>query len=250
MTDLSALTATAWAVLVVGALVIGFSKTAIGGLAMVAVALFAAVLPARASTGLALLLLIVGDLFAIRAYTRYADWKVLRGLAPWVGLGIVGGSVFLLYAGDLAVRRTIGLILLVLVLVSIARKVRRPATGDEAPPPSLPLEAGAGFGSGFMSMVANAGSLVYLYLLRVRLPLLTFLGTSAWYFFVVNLVKLPLSIGLGLVTSTTLLAALVLAPAVAVGAVVGRVVVTRMTLGAFEWIVLVVTLLAALNLLR
>lgn len=249
MTDLATLSVAAWVALVVGAFVIGFSKTAIGGLVMVAVALFAAVLPARWSTGVALLLLIVGDLFAIRAYTRYADWKVLRGLAPWVLVGIVGGAVFLLYAGDTAVRRTIGAILVVLVLVSIVRKLRS-TPADEVPPPSLPLEAGAGAGSGFMSMVANAGSLVYLYLLRLRLPMLTFLGTGAWYFFVVNLVKVPISFGLGLITGTTLVLTLVLTPAVAVGAVVGRYAVKKLTLAAFEWIVLIVTLVASLNLLR
>ncbi len=132
---------------------------------------------------------------------------------------------------------------------AIVRKLRSTAS-EELPPPSLPLEAAAGAGSGFMSMVANAGSLIYLYLLRVRLPMLTFLGTGAWYFFVVNLVKLPISVGLGLITSTTLVLTLVLSPVVAVGAVVGRVVVKRLTLAAFEWIVLVVTLLAALNLVR
>ena len=249
MTDLATLSVAAWLVLVVGAFVIGFSKTAIGGLVMVAVALFAAVLPARWSTGVALLLLIVGDLFAIRAYTRYADWKVLRGLAPWVAVGIVGGALFLRFAGDTAVKRTIGAILVVLVLVSIVRKLRSTAA-DEVAPPSTPLEAGAGIGSGFMSMVANAGSLIYLYLLRLRLPMLTFLGTGAWYFFVVNLVKVPISFGLGLITSTTLVMTLVLSPAVAVGAVVGRFAVKKLTLAAFEWIVLVVTLVASLNLLR
>jgi uncharacterized membrane protein YfcA len=249
VTDLATLSVAAWVALVVGALVIGFSKTAIGGLVMVAVALFAAVLPARWSTGVALLLLIVGDLFAIRAYTRYADWKVLRGLAPWVAVGIVGGAVFLQYASDTAVKRTIGAILVVLVVVSIVRKVRT-STSDEASPASLRLEAGAGAASGFMSMVANAGSLVYLYLLRLRLPMLTFLGTSAWYFFVVNLVKVPISFGLGLITSTSLVLTLVLSPAVACGAIVGRYVVTKLTLAAFEWIVLVVTLVASLNLLR
>jgi uncharacterized protein len=249
VTDLATLSVAAWIVLVVGALVIGFSKTAIGGLVMVAVALFAAVLPARWSTGVALLLLIVGDLFAIRAYTRYADWKVLRGLAPWVLVGIVGGAAFLQYAGDTAVKRTIGAILVVLVLVSIVRKLRGKTT-DETAPPSIALEAGAGVGSGFMSMVANAGSLIYLYLLRLRLPMLTFLGTGAWYFFVVNLVKVPISFGLGLITTTTLVLTLVLSPAVAVGAVVGRIAVKKLTLAAFEWIVLVVTLVASLNLVR
>lgn len=248
MIDLATLTAGAWVVLVVGALVIGFSKTAIGGLVMVAVALFAAVLPAKPSTGVALLLLIVGDLFAIRAYTRYADWAVLRRLAPFVALGIVAGAVFLHLAGDTAVKRTIGAILIVLVLVSIARKLRRAPAPETAP--SVALEAAAGAGSGFMSMVANAGSLIYLYLLRLRLPVMTFLGTSAWYFFVVNLVKVPLSIGLGLITRPTLVLTLVLSPAVAVGAVAGRAVVTRLSLATFEWAVLVVTLLASINLVR
>jgi uncharacterized membrane protein YfcA len=249
MIDLSTLTATAWVVLVVGALVIGFSKTAIGGLVMVAVALFAAVLPAKPSTGVALLLLIVGDLFAIRAYTKFADWAVLRRLAPFVAVGVVVGAVFLKLAGDVAVKRTIGAILIVLVLVTIVRKLRTPSTQDKAAP-SMLLEASAGAGSGFMSMVANAGSLIYLYLLRLGLPMMTFLGTAAWYFFVVNLVKVPISVGLGLITMPTLVLTLVLSPAVAVGAVLGRYVVTRLSMPVFEWAVLVVTLFASLNLVR
>lgn len=252
MSDVSTLTVAAWVVLVLGALVIGVSKTAVGGLVMLAVAMFAAVLPARASTGVVLLLLIVGDLFAIRAYTQYADWTILRRLAPWVLLGVIGGTAFLHYAGDAAVKRTIGLILLVLVLYAIGRKlhlhVRR--SGAEQPPPSVALGAAAAAASGFMSMVANAGSLIYLYLLRLRLPVLTFLGTGAWFFFAVNLVKVPLSVSLGLVTGRTLLLALVLAPAVAVGAVVGRAIVKKLSLEVFEWVVLVVTLAAAVNLVR
>ncbi len=249
MPDLATLSVLAWVVLVLGAVIIGVSKTAVGGLVMLAVAMFAAVLPARASTGVALLLLIVGDLFAIRAYTQYADWAVLRRLAPWVVLGVAGGTAFLHLAGDAAVKRTIGAILLVLVAYSILRKVRA-KPGSEPGQPSSVLAAAAGAGSGFMSMVANAGSLIYLYLLRLRLPVLTFLGTGAWFFFAVNLVKLPLSFSLGLVSSTTALLALVLAPAVAVGALVGRAFVSRLSLDVFEWLVLVVTFVAALNLVR
>jgi uncharacterized protein len=252
MIDLSTLTVTAWVVLVIGALVIGFSKTAIGGLVMVAVALFAAVLPVKPSTGVALLLLIVGDLFAIRAYTKYADWTILRRLAPFVAVGVVVGAVFLKLAGDVAVKRMIGAILIVLVLVTIVRKLRTTTSTstEEEPSPSTLLEASAGAGSGFMSMVANAGSLIYLYLLRLGLPMMTFLGTAAWYFFVVNLVKVPISVGLGLITTTTLVLTLVLSPAVAVGAVLGRYVVTRLSMPVFEWAVLVVTLLASANLVR
>jgi uncharacterized protein len=251
VSDLSTLTSAAWIVLVLGAFVIGVSKTAVGGLVLLAVAMFAAVLPARFSTGVALLLLIVGDLFAIGAYTRHADWAVLRRLAPWVVLGIAGGTLFLHLAGDTAVKRTIGAILLVLVAYSIVRKL--PAGSgreDDVRPPSPVLAAAAGVASGFMSMVANAGALIYLYLLRLRLPVLTFLGTGAWFFFVVNLVKVPLSISLGLISTTTLLLTVVLAPAVAVGALVGRTIISRLSLEVFEWVVLVVTLVAAVNLVR
>jgi uncharacterized protein len=46
-------------------------------------------------------------------------------------------------------------------------------------------------------MVANAGGAVMaLYLLSARLTVLGFLGTTAWFFLVVNLGKLPFSIGL------------------------------------------------------
>ena len=249
MIDLSSLTVVAWVVLVLGAFVIGVSKTAVGGLVLVAVAMFAAVLPARPSTGVALLLLIVGDLFAIRAYTKFADWQVLRRLAPYVALGVVAGTLFLHVAGDTAVRRTIGGILLVLVVVSIVRKGQKRDAGS-LPPPSPVLGASAGAASGFMSMVANAGSLIYLYLLRLGLPVMTFLGTAAWYFFVVNLVKVPLSIGLGLINGTTLVLTLVLSPAVAVGAVLGKAIVKRLSLAVFEWVVLVVTLVASVNLVR
>jgi len=51
----------------------GLSKTALPGAATVAVAVFAAILPAKQSTGALLVLLILGDLFAVRFYHAHAD---------------------------------------------------------------------------------------------------------------------------------------------------------------------------------
>ena len=65
-----------------------------------------------------------------------------------------------------------------------------------------------------------------------------------------NLVKLPITLALGLVTVHTLQLVLILSPALVIGALVGRAVAKRMSLGVFEWIVLVVTFAAALNLVR
>ena len=64
--------------LALAATLVGFSKTAVPGAATVTVAVFAAILPARQSTGTLLVLLILGDLFAVSAYHAHADWGALR----------------------------------------------------------------------------------------------------------------------------------------------------------------------------
>ena len=97
-----------WCLLVVAAIAVGIAKTALPGAATLAVALFAAVLPARASTGALLILLLVGDVVAIAAYRHDADWATLRRLVPGVVLGLVLGAGFLTLAGDRATAVLIG----------------------------------------------------------------------------------------------------------------------------------------------
>src|SRR3546814_17176933 len=101
--------------LALGAVVVGISKTALPGAGTVAVALFAAALPARESTATLLLLLIVGDMFALWASRRHAEWRLLLRLIPAVLAGILLGVVFLAVADASGVRRVIGLLLLVVV---------------------------------------------------------------------------------------------------------------------------------------
>lgn len=108
-----------WCLLVVAAIAVGIAKTALPGAATLAVALFAAVLPARASTGALLILLLVGDVVAIAAYRHDADWATLRRLVPGVVLGLVLGAGFLTLAGDRATAVLIGALLLVLIAVTL-----------------------------------------------------------------------------------------------------------------------------------
>ena len=100
-------------------------------------------------------------------------------------------------------------------------------------------------------MVANAGGAVMtLYLLTAGLEMLAFLGTTAWFFFLVNLVKLPFSAGLGLIDGPSLLGDVVLVPAVLAGAWLGRRVISRIDQSRFEVLVLVVTVLSCVPLVR
>lgn len=84
LVDLSTLSALTWVVLIAAAALTGLAKTAIPGLASVAAALFALVLPAKESTGVMLALLLIGDMIALWAYRRDAVSAVLRRLVPSV----------------------------------------------------------------------------------------------------------------------------------------------------------------------
>lgn len=104
----------AWLLLALGGVCAGFSKTAVAGAATLAVAIFALILPARESTGVLLLLLIVGDLVSISIYRRDARWDIIVRLIGPVLVGIGLGAVFLSRVDGVVMRRTIGWILLAL----------------------------------------------------------------------------------------------------------------------------------------
>lgn len=238
------LAAAAWVLLVAGAAIVGVSKTALPGASTLSIAAFAAVLPARQSTGTLLVLLIVGDIFALWAYRRHADWAALIRLVPAVIAGVLAGVAFLALADDGAVRRVIGVTLLLLIAFTLWRR--------RASRPGQPHGGRVLYGTlgGFTTMVANAGGPVMsMYFLAARLPVKAFLGTAAWFFAIVNIAKLPFSISLGLLTAEGVLLDLVLIPAVVIGAFFGRWLAERIDQAVFETIVIVLTVIGAAYLL-
>lgn len=245
---LPSLGALAWTLLAVAAVLVGLSKTALPGLGTVAAALFAAVLPARASTAALLLLLILGDIFALTIYRRHADWPTLVRLIPAVAVGLLLGAAFLAVSDDAWVRRGIGVILLVLMTVTVWQKVHPRI--KERSQKRRRIERGAyGSLSGFTTMVANAGgAAMSLYLISAGFSVKAFLGTAAWFFAVINLTKVPISIGLGLITPATLVLDLVLAPAVVIGALIGKWIGARIKQSVFEWAVIGFTVVGAVYL--
>ncbi|BBJ44849.1 UPF0721 transmembrane protein [Streptomyces antimycoticus] len=251
-------TVTLWefAALAAASILVGFSKTAVSGANTVSLAIFAAVLPARESTGVLLPLLIVGDLLAVRTYRRHAHWGTLVRLFPAVAAGVVVGTVFLLWAGDAEVRTSIGAILLLMAGVTVwrrraAARAEAPATTPGADGAGARLKAGSyGVLGGFTTMVANAGGPVMsLYLLSAGFRKLGFLGTSAWFFLIVNVAKVPFSVGLGLIDARSLLLDALLALFVLPGAYIGKACVDRINQRLFERLVIAATVLGGLQLL-
>ncbi|HRC42171.1 sulfite exporter TauE/SafE family protein [Nostocoides sp.] len=230
------------------ALIIGYSKTAVGGLAVVSVAIFASLLPTRASTAAILMLLIVGDLFAVWHYRRHCDVALLKALLPSVLPGLALGAGFLAVVDDTVLRRSIGALLLVLAAVQLLVNARRDRLARLAH--HRASSWAAGLGSGFATMTANAaGAVMTVYLVAKQVDKVRFIGTSAWFFLGINLAKVPFSIGLGLLTWTDVGRAMLLAPLIAVGAWLGVQTIRRISQRTFEILVLTASALSALALL-
>ncbi|GMA21616.1 sulfite exporter TauE/SafE family protein [Arsenicicoccus piscis] len=247
----------AWLLLALGGVCAGFSKTAVAGAATLAVAIFALILPARESTGVLLLLLIVGDLVSISIYRRDARWDIIVRLIGPVLVGIGLGAVFLSRVDGVVMRRTIGWILLALTGFQLylgwrqRRSLRRrrdvPTEPEGSDGSDVRDVSGAtahsgrvfGFLAGFTTMVANAGGPpMSLYLLRSNLSVINFVGTLSWFFFAVNLTKLPISVGLGLVRPARITLCLTLIPAVLLGAYLGHQLERRIDRVAFDRLVI------------
>ncbi|MFE6282142.1 sulfite exporter TauE/SafE family protein [Streptomyces sp. NPDC057877] len=247
---------TGWefAALAVAALLVGFSKTAVSGANTVSLAVFAAVLPARASTGVLLPVLIFGDVLAVLVYRRHAHCPTLGRLFPAVGAGVVLGTLFLVWADDGVVRNSIGAILLLMAGVTVWR--RRMAERAAPGPDAVTTRAGRwkarsyGVLGGFTTMVANAGGPVMaMYLLSAGFRKLGFLGTSAFFFLIVNVAKVPFSAGLGLIDGNSLLLDAALVGFVVPGALLGKWAVNRINQRLFEQLVIAATVVGGLQLL-
>jgi uncharacterized protein len=258
-----------WLVLVLGALLIGYAKTAINGVGSIAVVLFAAVLPARESTGTLLPLLIAADLIAIWVYRRHANWGLIARLMPWILVGLVIGAVFIGNVDNHAMRIAIAVLLLVLLAAQVwGGRHRLRLTGADpadvqamadreaeviagrSPGRHRVMSLAAGTATGFATMVANAsGPVMTLYLLASGFAVVGLVGAAAWLFFVVNLTKVPFSVGLGLLHPGSLELDALLLPAMAVGAWLGATTIRRISRAQFERYVLVLVAISALLLL-
>ncbi len=211
-----------WMIVCIGALLVGLGKGGLVGVGNLTVVLFAMVFDAKASVGLLLPVLISADIVAITVYRRHADWRLLIKLLPWMFVGILGGYFLFGRMSDLLVRQMIGWIVLLMTLIQIGRMVAaRSPWGDFANrlPHSLPFRSSLGLLGGFATMVANAaGPVGQLYFISVGLSKLAFIGTGAWCFFIVNVVKVPLQAHLGIINLDSLQTSLSLAPFAMVGA--------------------------------
>lgn len=221
-----------------GVFLYGASKTTMPVLGVVAGPLLAATLGATTASAFAVPLLIVGDFFALALYRQHANWRLILRMIPGVLIGFVLTALMFRFLDPHLIARIIGALILISLSLELWQRHRNKVSAPtEQADPHTNRAAVVFFGAlaGMTTMAVNAGgTALTLYLVKMRVPMLAFMGTSAWFFFVVNVAKIPVMVGLGLLTWQTLSADLWFVPLIAVGALLGVLVFRRMNQQVFN----------------
>lgn len=232
----------------IAAMIIGLSKSGLPGMGILAVPIVAAIIPAKTSTGFILPMLIAGDVIGVVYYRRHAEWPQLIRVFPWTAMGIFAGWLSLGRLNDAEIRPLIGGIVLAMLVLNLWRQ-RSTDPGNHTPH-HFSIAIIIGLLAGFTTMMANAaGPIMVIYLLAMRLPPTAFIGTSAWYFLIINTFKVPFSAQLGLITIPSLTFNAMLLPFIAIGAWVGIKFARHIPRAIFERWVQIFAALGAIKLI-
>lgn len=236
-----------WILLVAAALMVGFSKTGIGGIMMLIIPIFASTFGGKESTGVILPMLLAGDVFAVWYYHRHAEWSNIKKLVPWALAGIISGAVVGNYINDVQFKTLIAS----LVIICLGILLYMEKKGDSFKVPEKPwFFALTGAAAGFASMIGNAaGPIFSIYLLAKGFKKNDYMGTSAWFFLIVNLSKLPFQIFYWKnVNANTALTMATMLPVIAAGAFIGIAVIKKLNEKPFRYLILAMTAISAVRL--
>ena len=237
-----------WLLAVFGAFCIGFAKAGFPGAGLANVLIMAHLFGAKESTGVVLPMLICGDILSVFAFHQHAQWKTIWRMLPPTLVGIVAGWGLMHWLTKAAYGPVIGWIVLVLAALQAWRRWKPGAF--EHVPHSQSFGWSMGGACGFTTMVANgAGPVMTLYFLARGTPKYELVGTMAWFFLIVNVIKVPFSVDLGLIYSSSLLFNLMLVPVIAIGIFAGRRLIKLVSQDLFEILLLVFAVVASVRMI-
>lgn len=238
---------TQWILVILAAFIVGFSKTGISSMMMLVIPILAGVFGGKESTGVLLPLLVTGDLFAVWYYHKHAEWGNIKKLLPWTLIGLISGIVVGNYINDSQFKALIGIIVIICLGILLYAEKKGNKT---LVPKSRWLSVLTGIAVGFASMIGNAaGPIFSVYLLAKGFKKYDFMGTTAWFFLIINLAKVPLQVFVWHnVTVKSFMTAGLMLPAIALGAFIGAVIIKRLNEKIFRYFIIILTAIAAIRL--
>ena len=239
-----------WWVLIGCSILVGFCKTGIAVVGTAVVPIMALAFGSRPSTGLLLPLLCIADIGAIVYYRRSCSWYHLVRLLGWAIVGLFVGIVVDHFVPLSMFKYLLAFTILISAIVLLANEFGKRKGVDNKPQKRWVLSMYGVLG-GFATMIANAaGPIMSVYLLSIKMPKMLFVGTSAWFYMLLNYTKLPLQIWVwDNIHYDSLLTGLLMIPFLALGSWLGVVLIKKLPENLYRHLVIWVTLASAVIIL-
>ena len=237
-----------WLAAVAASFFVGGSKGGLPMIALLSVPTMSLVMDPMKGAAILLPVYIVSDVYGVWIYRHSYSRRNLAIVIPAAAIGIFAGYLLAGWTDEHVVRVMIG----VVGLSFLAIRLRFRFLGRARPRPAdVPRGLFWGAISGFTSFVSHAGGPAFqMYALPQQMPKMTFAGTSTILFAVINLMKLPPYLALGLMHWHDLRTVATLAPVAIFGAWLGYRITRIIPERTFFVIVEIALFLISVNLIR
>lgn len=211
---------TYWIVAGIAAFLLGMSKGGVPMIALLSVPLMALYMDPVAAAGLLLPIYVVADAYAIYLFRKSFSLRVLKIMLPGAAAGIILGFFTVSHVPGDPVKLLVAAIGFYYLTHALKNRLRK----TPVPPRPADVPRGMFWGTvaGLTSYISHAGGPPFQnYVLPLKLDKMVFLGTTAIFFSVVNMLKVPPYILAGQITWESAAEAAWLAPVTIAGAWTG-----------------------------
>lgn len=198
-------------VLLIAVVLLGMAKGGFAGVGALATPVAALVLPPATAAALLLPILIVQDVISVWAFRKTWDGWIIGWMLPGAAVGVFAGYVYADRVNEAQLMAALGAITFAFGVYRLwVERGGRIVAASQSPGWVGSLFGGA---MGFASQIAHAGGPPFqMWVAPRKLPHLTFVGTNALLFAIVNWIKVPAYLGLGAFPREVVIATLLLMP--------------------------------------
>lgn len=242
------LTLTQLIILAVYSFSMGVERAGIRSINMVTIPTVFASLGPMAALGYTQPVVVISNFFSVARYWHVVDWHIIA--RTWWGIpaGILAGFAIGSNISTHTFKIAVGIILIVSLSFAFINDIQKRKLSS----PALSAVLGLLFAAltGLSSTLGAAGGPVILsYMLLLNLPKEKLIGTSAFFCFLVDIMKLPLYILIWHnITAVTFLTSLIMTPAIILGFIIGLRFVKKFSNRGYRLFILAISFVSAIRL--
>ncbi len=190
-------------------IMLGLSKGGFSGIGMVATPLLALILPPLEAAAILLPIILLQDALSCWVYRRVWDPWNLKVMLPGAVVGVAAAWFFAAHVSEGAIRLVVGLIALGFALNAWLRRKR---VDEIAQPKATHGVVWGGLAAFTSTLIQIGGPPYFAFVLPQRLEKMIYVGTTVWFFALVNAMKVAPYFALGQFSSAGLATSAILIP--------------------------------------